>query len=163
MIRVNFVSCSQGLELELDLYHGLDKGQRTPPGRCTKCNGYGRMGTYTQGLTVTPVRSLLVGEFGSFVMNAAAVMIDGVVSPLAKKNGRKGENAQRSLPLFFLIQLVGNIIVKCEGRSFIGMKLCMHKTTRPVEICTGGYTFSSHLIKKCLSFKWYMDRAYKKS
>jgi hypothetical protein len=60
------------------------------------------MGTYTQGLTVTPVRSLLVGEFGSFVMNAAAVMIDGVVSPLAKKkNGRKGENAQRSLPLFF--------------------------------------------------------------
>jgi hypothetical protein len=121
------------------------------------------MGTYTQGLTVTPVRSLLVGEFGSFVMNAAAVMIDGVVSPLAKKNGRKGENAQRSLPLFFLIQLVGNIIVKCEGRSFIGMKLCMHKTTRPVEICTGGYTFSSHLIKKCLSFKWYMDRAYKKS
>jgi hypothetical protein len=59
------------------------------------------MGTYTQGLTVTPVRSLLVGEFGSFVMNAAAVMIDGVVSPLAKKKWKKGGKRSKISATFF--------------------------------------------------------------
>jgi hypothetical protein len=59
------------------------------------------MGTYTQGLTVTPVRSLLVGEFGSFVMNAAAVMIDGVVSPLAKKKMEERGKTLKDLCHFF--------------------------------------------------------------